>query len=347
MPLALLIILSLGHMVIDFGSGLAHYSLGVLFVPVLDDLHKHTFIYNLLAFGLQPVYGFIIDKWNLARYAVIAGCLCVGAGLLLVGQPLLANTLGPLGNALYHIGAGVIVWRMYPGKAWPLGVLIGPGAIGITMSNKLAAQYSSYTGPVLTSLLFIGVMVALWPHIKDYLSRKYTRQPSSAALWIIVLLLLSTSIRSYGGMSMDFPWKTVAPWGLLLMFAAALGKMAGGFAADHIGRIRASAIALILAAPLVAWGKAGPGFGISGAFLFQITMGVSLLALFEQMPDNPGFAFGMLCFGLWTGVFAKQVLALSLPPSPWWQMGLIITSCAALVWALWMNSRVETSAERS
>jgi FSR family fosmidomycin resistance protein-like MFS transporter len=327
-------------MVIDFGSGMAHYSLGILFVPLIDDQHKHTFIYNLVAFGLQPVYGFLIDKWKLARYAVIAGCLLVGTALLLVRQPLLANTLGPLGNALYHIGAGVIVWRMFPGKAWPLGVLIGPGAIGISMSNKLAGELSSYIAPVLACLMFLAMAVALWPNLRGYLERRQIMRMSSITVWIILLLLLSTAIRSYGAMNMNFPWKSAAPWGLMLMFAAAFGKMAGGFATDYFGRIRASAIALIIAAPLVAWGKAGPGLGVTGAFLFQTTMAVTLLALYEQMPEYPGFAFGMLCFGLWIGVLLKQVLAIDLPSSPLWQLGLILISCAALTIALWLNGRV-------
>lgn len=149
----------------------------------------------------------------------------------------------------------------------------------------------------------------------------------------------STAIRSFGGMSMDFPWKSTAIWGTFLMFAAATGKMAGGFAADYAGRIRASVIALVLAGPLIVWGKGGPAMGITGVFLFQTTMAVTLLTLFEQMPQYPGFAFGMLCFGLWIGVFSKQVLAINLPPSPLWQLGLILASCAALAIALWLNDR--------
>lgn len=347
MRIALLMILALGHMVVDFSSGLAHYSLGVLFVPLLDDLHKHTFIYNLIAFGLQPVFGYIIDRLNMARVATILGCALVAGGLLLVGQPLLANILGPMGNAFYHIGAGVMVWRMFPGKAWPLGVLIGPGAIGISMSSRLASQLHSYVAPVLACLMFIALAVSLWPRVSEYFTRnRITRVPANA-VWIIMLLLVSTAIRSYGGMSMAFPWKSTAIWGILLMFAAATGKMAGGFAADYIGRIRASVIALVIAAPLIAWGKAGPGIGITGAFLFQTTMAVSLLALFEQMPQNPGFAFGMLCFGLWVGVFFKQVMQVQLPANPIWQLGLILLSCAALTTALWMQFRGNASEAQS
>lgn len=346
MQIALLIVLALGHMVIDFGSGLAHYSLGVLFIPLLDDRHKHTFIYNLIAFGLQPVFGFMTDRYNMARGAIVAGCVLVGTALLLVSYPLLANTIGPLGNAFYHIGAGVLVWRMFPGKAWPLGVLIGPGAIGIAMSFRLAGQLKSYVGPVIVCLLFVSVAVTLWPRVKEYLARRTSRPVPVHAVWIILLLLVSTIIRSYGGMSMDFPWKSTAIWGILLMMVAALGKMAGGFAADYAGRIRASVVALVIAAPLVAWGKAGPGFGITGAFLFQTTMAVSLLTLFEQMPQNPGFAFGLLCFGLWIGVFVKQVLSFNLPSSPFWQLAMILVSCAALTIALWLNGKGDSDANQ-
>ncbi len=343
MYIIILLVYSIGHFIIDLTTGLAHYGQNEFYYSGFGWSVGQTFMYNTLAFGIQPFLGYLIDRWNISRFAAILGCLLAGSSLLLLPNPSLSIVFAGIGNALYHLGAGVSVWRLFPRKAWALGVLVGPGALGITWSRTLGADVGYYMSPVITVLMFLTMMIIFLPNLEKIKRIYEPLKIPRGAMPIILLLLISTMIRSYIGMNLNFPWKTGANMALFLVLAIASGKMLGGFAADHFGRIKASAIALVLAAPLIAWGTSVPISGIFGTFLFQSTMAVTLLGLFLELPENPAFAFGLLCFALWVGMFFTQVVPVKLPHPAIYCIVIILTSCAALCSGLWLQLKKEHS----
>ena len=117
--------------------------------------------------------------------------------------------------------------------------------------------------------------------------------PCAALLFLVVVL------RSYGGMAAAFPWKT-GIWSWLAVAAVVLGKTCGGFAADHWGAQKASALSLLLAAFLFCLSR-HPICGILALFCFNMTMPITLYALAQAMPDCKGFSFGLLTFALFLG----------------------------------------------
>jgi FSR family fosmidomycin resistance protein-like MFS transporter len=336
-----LLVLAFGHLVIDLASGTAHYGFGTqgFASPILG--MQPSMLYNTMAFGMQPLWGLCIDHWKVSRWAAIVGVVCVGLALLFFANPVWVNILAGTGNALYHLGAGVIVLSLYPGKAWPLGVFVGPGAIGIATSRNLALNLESYLSPVVMLLVFILLLLILLPQLKIAVPLSSSPTKTHLIIPIVLLLLVSTAIRSHLGMVIGFPWKSVSYLAVLLMFALALGKILGGFAADHWGKIPASAMALIIAAPLLAWGSKFPLSGLLGVILFQSTMAVTLLVLYEQMPKRPAFSFGLLCFGLWIGVLLNQGLSIPLPKTELFKFSLIIISSTALCVGFWLQIKPE------
>ena len=63
-------------------------------------------IYNIVAFGLQPLIGYLCDHHPKIPAGLI-GCVVVAAGLLLSAYVWPALALCAVGNACFHIGGGI------------------------------------------------------------------------------------------------------------------------------------------------------------------------------------------------------------------------------------------------
>jgi MFS transporter, FSR family, fosmidomycin resistance protein len=83
-------------------------------------------LYNLLAFGIQPILGLIVDWSQRPRAAAFLGCLLVAAATVgSAGWPRVAVGLVGVGNAVFHLGAGSICctnicrrWRVPSPSNW-------------------------------------------------------------------------------------------------------------------------------------------------------------------------------------------------------------------------------------
>ena len=107
-------------------------------------------------------------------------------------------------------------------------------------------------------------------------------------------------LRSHIGMTVGFPWKTGMTAGTLAVLAVVGGKMAGGFAAAKWGLYKTAVVSLALAALCYLFSAVMP-FGLAAAFLFNMTMPLTLYWMICRMPERPGCAFGFLTFALFLG----------------------------------------------
>ena len=71
--------------------------------------------------------------------------------------------------------------------------------------------------------------------------------------------------------------------------------------AARFGWIETSVAALLLSAPLLAFGGSNVGLIVVGMLLFQMTMPVTVSAIGLVHPDRPAFAFGIACLALVLG----------------------------------------------
>jgi len=146
---------------------------GTVFVAVLG--------YDLVAFGLQPLLGWVQDRFATPRTAMVAGLgFTLGSivvleavsltGRMTAGAVSLATTgsaaaviLAGLGNAMFHLGAGAQVLRQGLSRAAPAGLLVAPGALGLALGVWFGKQPSA--GPAwligLPVLVAVGVVVSL------------------------------------------------------------------------------------------------------------------------------------------------------------------------------------------
>lgn len=127
------------------------------------------------------------------------------------------------------------------------------------------------------------------------------------------LLFLVVVLRSYGGMTGSYDWKT-GPWVPAAVAAVVLGKACGGLLSDRFGPERTSVCSLLLAAGCFLLGDL-PVLGLLALFLFNMTMPITLFALAQAMSGCRGFSFGLLTFALFLGFLPSCLGAGSIGPT--------------------------------
>ena len=273
-------------------------------------------LYDLLAFASQFLVGLVTDRLASPKTTLLIGLvLCALAMVLLPIEPWSAAAVAGLGNSLFHVGAGAITLYTRPGKATDAGIFVAPGALGLAFGMWIGKGGDVAIWPYI-ALLAVGAFVVT--RLRDpelpYLSRDGDTAPGEStklavlppvlgrkAAWIVGLLLLSIAVRSVVGMGgcHECPKEPLLALGIPLV--AFGGKALGGIVSDRLGWIETSVGALLLSAPLIAFGGTTPWAILVGLLLFQMTMPVTLVAILQVMPSRPAFAFGLACLALIIG----------------------------------------------
>ncbi len=306
---------SASHFLVDFACALLlYYS-----VAYTRDGRLCLLLYNFCAFALQMPIGLIADKLNKNALLAAAGCLLVAGAYGLGAVPIAAAVVAGLGNSLFHVGGGVDVLNMSEEKSSLLGIFVSPGAFGIYFGAMLGRQGA------LPPALMVGLLVlaaaamlavrrfwrkALLPNVPVTFRAAGSAQVLAAEGCFFAMVCL----RSFVGLTLDFPWKSAGYWGFALICAVVFGKTAGGFAADRFGALGASLVSLGGAAILFLL-SAFPVAGVAAVLLFNMTMPITLWAMARLFPGAKGFSFGLLTFALFIGYLPVhfQVPSPSLP----------------------------------
>jgi MFS transporter, FSR family, fosmidomycin resistance protein len=260
--------------------------------------------YNLLAFGFQPLFGRLADHWRAPRAFAMCGCMLLFcSGWLVESWPVLPVILAGTGNALFHVGGGIVCLALTPKRATAPGIYVAPGALGLTIGILVAKMGLFVAWPFAVSLCAacLGIWAVKSPEVEFDRNGAYF---SWGAIAIVGLLLFTIVTRSFTGFAVPMSWKT-DPWLVLyLTLAVVMGKALGGVLADRFGWITVSVGALVISAPLIAFGASIPTVAILGMLLFNMTMAVTLAAVALVLPGRPGFAFGLTCLAYISGMFA-------------------------------------------
>lgn len=269
--------------------------------------------YNFCAFALQMPIGVVADRLNRNSSLAAFGCAGVLAGLWAsrAGYPASACLIAGVGNACFHVGAGLDVLNSSGRKAAPLGMFVAPGALGVYLGGALGRMADGpawWIGCIL--ILSVSVIrvsagrIGLW-HASDNAPVSYhihlpDRSKISGVL-AVSCFLTAVILRSYSGMVQAFPWKSeVTAGGWILTAAVALGKMAGGLLGDKRG-VRTAAFWSMGAAAAGFLFKDHPAAGILAVFCWNMSMPLTLWAIARIVPGAKGFGFGLLSFGLFVG----------------------------------------------
>jgi MFS transporter, FSR family, fosmidomycin resistance protein len=294
--------LAVSHMLVDAVCAMMIFSGLRVNLLSTGDFATIVIIYNTLAFAMQAPLGVILDRWQNPRLAIILSFLALAvsaAGLWY--SPFAAIIIAGLANALFHLGGGTISFYYSPGKASMPGVFVAPGDIGLfagTLLGKSGNISALAAIPVL--ILFAAVIFFIRLPKVDYSER--TAAPHLDLERILLLVFVCIAVRSMIGTMAVFPWEKEPRLLLMLTAAIVIGKGIGGFLADRYGWIRVPIAGLLLSAPILAFGRGFPALAIAGMLLFQMTMPVTLTALYKILPGRPGFAFGLSALALMIGL---------------------------------------------
>jgi len=312
-------------------------------IDVKGDLLTYILIYNLLAFGLQLPFGWILDRIQQPVLSAALGCAILSIALMLFIHPLAAIILAGIGNALFHVGGGTVSLNLRPGKAALPGVFVAPGGIGLFAGGVILKLYGFHPEYFAGFLFVMGLIIFFIKSPQVFYEIKKAEAVNYLAI-TIMLLLITICIRSAVGLSIYFPWKSNMTLLILLTASIALGKGLGGFLADYFGWIKITVSGLVISALLLVFGAQFAVAGIVGLFFFNLTMPVSLVAISNLLPGRPGFSFGLTTFAMLAGAlptFFKAKTFLSASP-----VTLILTILSAIILfvglKLYNNNQIKT-----
>ena len=299
----IILLLSGMHFLIDFLCAFTVYS------RLNRSAVTDVVLYNFCAFVLQMPLGLLADLLNFKKKEQ-AGLLFsgIGAALTVFGTFTFIPVLG-LGNALFHVGGGIITIHQDDAlkrKGKGLGTFVAPGAIGLFLGQVLAKYH------VLIQFFAIAALAVLYVRTYTIVSSLKDRREKidfvfdSDVVWTIILCSLVVVIRSYVGFAVAMPWRKGFLISLLAVLCVALGKTAGGFLGAFIGYRKTIIITLIASAAFYGFCDNAIA-GLLALLFFNMSMPVTLYLLAKKMPQLEGFAFGILTCALFVGYYIKAV----------------------------------------
>ncbi len=266
-------------------------------------------LYNFLAFGLQMAVGYFSDYHKSVPVGAI-GCVSVLIGAVCCANSNSAVTLWAavvfvgIGNAFFHIGGGIDSLVNSNGKLRRSGIFVSSGAMGVALGIYSCKRISSGDFIVIALMIFCAAIcfIAHRNVGTDKICSIKGVANGKLGVWsVVILALISVTIRSFGGTVIPMEWKTTAELGLLSAFGAFFGKFIGGFAADRFGAKRIGTITLLLSLPFIIFGSEIMPISLIGVVLFNMTMPITLGICTEKLPKNPGLAFGLTTAALLLG----------------------------------------------
>jgi len=298
--------LGFGHFLIDAISALIVFSF-IITNTNTPSIAAAIIIYNILAFGSQIIIGELSDKYKKSREAAIAGTILGALSLILFNSfPWISIILIGFGNALFHIGAGTISLNLTPKKATAPGIFVAPGALGLLIGTLTAKLLGFTLIPFLVvSILFIPLLFYI--NIPNINYKMQNNKSNKEPYFLIFFLLLTILIRSFIGSTIVLPWKSNQSLLISLTIFIFLGKSLGGILADKFSFMKIGIASLILSSIMLSFYSNIPSIAITGMFLFNMTMPITLVALSNRMPGRSGFSFGLTCMALFIGTIPAML----------------------------------------
>jgi MFS transporter, FSR family, fosmidomycin resistance protein len=342
-----LTVYGLSHSAIDASCAAVAFSLLSLKSVTNEYFIQLVIIYNVIAFGSQTLFGLLVDKYRCPKLSAISGSIITASAILAPFlSPLYAIILAGIGNALFHVGGGIISLNLTKNRASAPGIYVAPGALGLLIGTLYGKSKSFAAWPLLIIIAILCILMyyTKYPEINYKTDGKINTNYFES---IVLLLLMTIVARSVIGSVVVLPWKSDLFLLVILTSSIVLGKAFGGVIGDKYGWQKVGVISLLMSAPLLTFGSAIPDAAIFGMFLFNFTMPITLVAISNTLPGRPGFSFGLTTLALIIGVLPTYAGAgsfLSQSPSIF---AIILSSAIILYCALFLNSKKEMNMEES
>ena len=306
-----LAIYTFAHFAVDFACFFVLFSTVSAGVGSLQQLTIWFLTYNIIAFGLQFIVGYVCDIRRSFPAGVI-GVIITMCGLVFARQIYIALVLVALGNAFFHVGGGIDSLVNAGGKMKRSGIFVSSGSWGVALGTLAGRGGISILYPM-AALALSGVLIYLFcspSKINLPKSEFRVKAENISAGLAIALIFISVTVRAHTGFSVPMPWKSTTALVLMSTFAAFFGKFIGGFAGDKLGAKSAGTGALLLSLPLLVFFSQNTWLCLLGIMLFNMTMPITLCALAQYLEGHEGLAFGLTTLALLTGTFITYVYLL-------------------------------------
>lgn len=267
-------------------------------------------LYNTLAFSTQCFVGMIQDKTRKAEIWALVSVLMIITGWALPVHQMIRMVLIGLGNSGFHVAGGIFTLES-SSKAWPLGIFVAPGAMGLTLGTLFPE-----TGPVFAVILAVyalSIIPLSKRHVPVRLEPLSGKESGKNAMFSTVLLSAAVAVRAIGGSIVEFSWKQGAVLTVLMTAFVVAGKMFGGAVCDRFGPVATSIISILPACVLIPFLSSYVVPSLLGQFAINLTMPVTLWLMYRVIPDSPGFAFGLAASALWPGTVLAMIITLTGP----------------------------------
>ncbi|MBW4521329.1 MAG: hypothetical protein KME16_16725 [Scytolyngbya sp. HA4215-MV1] len=352
--------MGLSHGVADAAAG---FLLGIL--PHQTSWQQTSLLillYNLLAFGHQPIAGIVTDRWQCPRAAVWVGLGCLVLAVLLSQyQPQGAIMLAGIGSAAFHVGGGALATLSTPHQTLGAGLFTAPGVVGLAIGGALGIANDSAQGTLILLLLSCsGALLACKlptisysceiDHPKAFQFPAKNQNPKSQIQnlefvdrdWLLLVLLSAIALNSVVWTGFQFLLLGKTSVLVAVAIAAAIGKLGGSILAEWWGWRRWSISALILAIPLLVLGESHLVTLLPGVALLQSTVPVTLTATVCLMPHQPATA-SSLALGL--AIIVSGILVLGgvsvMLGITGTVIGGVVLTIAAIAWSIREQEQIE------
>ncbi len=282
-----ILLLGIAHGMSDAAAG---FVVGVLLQMSSPEGGLLIFLYNGLAFGLQPIAGLLLDRLNQPSKGAALGLLLTSIGLAIFWlNPRPGILLIGLGSAFFHAGGGAVSILNSPGKASGPGVFAAFGVIGLVIGIRLSSMNDLPITIYLAAALVFFAITALFIHSVEMKSTGNFEIPSGLEFPLILVLIAFTA-RSFVWTGVDRALDGSTYLALYVGFSAGIGKLAGGFLADRIGWLKWTFLALTGAALLLAFARDHGIPLLIGAFLLQSVTALTISWFGRALPESPALA---------------------------------------------------------
>ncbi len=321
--------LSLAHLCSDINSGALPATLTFLVVAMgysYTEVAMVMFVYAIVASAVQPLFGWLADKWQCAA-VMPAAVLLMGFSMGAVGfsdaywQVCLLAGLCGTGSALFHPeaarwtnllsgrskGGGMSLFAI-GGNA---GFVLGPVAVGVLVPlfGLHGTAFFAILGSLAAVLLFLSFSRLAGGMAKGASKKSVQDAPSNwkAFCWLFgVVVNRAVFLQCFLSFTALY-WMqafgvSASAGSYVLAFFSVTGvasNLAGGFISDRAGYVRVLRITQFLSLPAIVCFVWSPSPWLAGAILaciaFCIYASFSPIIILGQsyLPRNIGFAAGI------------------------------------------------------
>ncbi|MFA5283435.1 MAG: hypothetical protein WC366_02865 [Bacilli bacterium] len=311
-------------------------------------------LYNALAFGLQPAFGFFIDRFPKAiRYwkgiSIASLSLALMTFVLFSVQKININMVpviafsclivAAISNAMFHVSFSKEI--MANKKRYGFGIFVSSGALGIAISYWLYSIFQALIFVIPLIVMPLGFVATFMLPIyretngeieaeKIFRNGSYWKSITIALCVVVVAVFLRAMMGSY--LNIDLNAIHISQQNVVILsiaLGAFIGKFIGGFLIDWMDEKVVLVGATLISLGCLFFLNTHILFVIIFSFSINVLMPLTLSMIKRILPSLPATGFGLLAAVLFPGVFIAFYLK-SVYYSIWILLAIVIVNAAML-----------------